>query len=126
MDYLVLSLLMFWVFRDAQFASTTILGLTFSFRALVAAPIARLFSAPLNFLLNRNFVFEGGKDSGAPRRYFTLAACCLVVMTLVFAFLDQYVSAPILHIVLKIVIDLAMYVINYRIQKAWVFPEGKE
>ena len=45
------------------------------------------------------------------------------VTTVVFAFLDQYVSTAFLHILLKIVIDVAMYVINYRIQKAWVFPQ---
>ena len=124
-DYLVLSLLMFWVFKGAENAQTWILGVPFSFRALVATPIARLFSAPVNFLLNRDYVFRGGKDRGAVARYIILAVCSLAATTLVFAFLDRYVGAPILHILLKIVIDVAMYFINYRIQKAWVFPETK-
>ncbi len=127
LEYLILSLLMFWVFRDSQEAYTVILGVTFSFRALVAKPIARLFSAPVNFLLNRNYVFEGGKDKGAVMRYIVLAVCALTVTTLVFAFLDHFIkeSAPALHILLSIVIDVLMYIVNYRIQKAWVFPEGK-
>ena len=125
-DYAVLSLLMFWVFADSQYSFTYILGIQFSFRALVAAPIARLCSAPVNFLLNRDYVFQSGKDKGAAGRYIVLAVCSLVVTTIVFAFLDQFVTAYFLHILLKIIIDVAMYVVNYRIQKAWVFPQKKE
>ena len=102
------------------------MGIQFSFRALVAAPIARLCSAPVNFLLSRNYVFRAGDDRGAVGRYIILAVCALAVTTVVFAFLDQYVSAAFLHILLKIVIDVAMYVINYRIQKAWVFPRKRK
>ena len=125
-DYAVLSLLMFWVFSDSAYSFTHILGVQFSFRALVAAPIARLCSAPVNFLLNRNYVFQADRDRGAAGRYFVLAVCALAVTTVVFAFLDQFVSAAFLHILLKIVIDVAMYIINYRIQKAWVFPQKRQ
>ncbi len=124
-DYAVLSLLMFWVFSDSAYSYTHILGVQFSFRALVAAPIARLCSAPVNFLLNRNYVFQAGYDRGAVGRYIILAVCALAVTTVVFAFLDQYVSTAFLHILLKIVIDVAMYIVNYRIQKAWVFPQHR-
>ncbi len=122
-DYAVLSLLMFWAFAGSEYSFINILGIQFSFRALVAAPIARLCSAPVNFLLNRIYVFQAGRDRGAVGRYIVLAVCALAVTTVVFAFLDQYVSTAFLHILLKIVIDVAMYVINYRIQKAWVFPQ---
>ena len=119
-DYAVLSLIMFWVFKDEP--DIMLLGIPFSFKALVATPIARLCSAPLNFLLNKNFVFQTKNAPGAVGRYIILAVCALVVTTLVFGFLDHYVHTAFLHILLKIVIDVAMYVINYRIQKAWVFP----
>ena len=110
------------MFAGSEYSYTHILGVQFSFRALVAAPIARLCSGPVNFLLNRNYVFRAGRDRSAVGRYIVLAVCALAVTTVVFAFLDQFVTAPFLHILLKIVIDVAMYVVNYRIQKAWVFP----
>ena len=122
-DYAVLSILMFIVFRDQP--DVTLLGIPFSFKALVATPIARLFSAPVNFLLNRDFVFKAGQDKTAVWRYIVLAVCSLVITTLVFGFLDHYVHVNVLHILLKIVIDVAMYMVNYRIQKAWVFPKKK-
>ena len=122
-DYLILSLMMFWVFKDEP--DITILGIPFSFKALVATPIARLCSAPVNFLLNKNYVFQSGNSRGAVGRYIILAVCSLVVTTFVFGFLDHYVHTDFLHILMKIVIDVAMYIINYRIQKAWVFPAEK-
>lgn len=120
-DYAVLSLLMFWVFKDKP--DITLLGIPFSFKALVATPIARLCSAPVNFLLNKSFVFGVKNSPGAVGRYIALAAACLVITTFVFGFLDHYVHANALHILLKIVIDTAMYIVNYRVQRAWVFKE---
>ena len=123
-DYAVLCLLMFWVFKDRP--DVTFLGIPFSFKALVAAPIARLCSAPVNFLLNKNFVFHAEKDRGAILRYAVLAFGAMAVTTLVFGFLDHWVRVNILHVLLKIVIDSAMYLVNFRVQKAWVFPETKK
>ena len=120
-DYAVLSLLMFWVFKDKP--DITLLGIPFSFKALVATPLARLCSAPVHFLLNRNFVFKSGAGKGAVRRYVILALASLAITTLLFGFLDHYVHANALHILLKIMIDTAMYVVNYRIQRGWVFKE---
>lgn len=121
-DYAVLSLLMFWVFKDRP--DITLLGIPFSFKALVATPIARLCSAPVNFLLNKKFVFGVKNSSGAVGRYIVLAVLCLVITTLLFGFLDHYVHTNVLHILLKIVIDTFMYIFNYRIQRGWVFKEN--
>lgn len=128
LDYAVLSALMFWVFKDSAKAYIAPLGIHFSFRALVAAPIARLVSAPVNYLLNRKYVFREKRDGRAVKRYFVLALCSLVITTLLFGFLDHFLSesAPVLHILLKIVIDVTMYFVNYRIQQRWVFSGRKE
>lgn len=122
LDTLLVALLMLWVFRDRE--KDVILNL-FQFRALVAVPLARLVSAPVNFCLNRRFVFRAEKKKNAVPRYVTLAVCSLAITTLVFAFLDKYVTIPFLHILLYVLVQAAMYIVNYRIQKAWVFPEKK-
>lgn len=123
LDYLILSLLMFWIFKDQP--DIVFLGIPFSVKALIAAPIARLFSAPVNYLLNKNFAFQAKSSKGSVKRYIILAACSLVITTLLFGWLDHYVNTAFLHILLKVVIDVAMYIVNYRIQKAWVFPAEK-
>ncbi len=123
-DYAVLSLMMFWVFREKP--DIALLGIPFSFKALVATPIARLCSAPVNFLMNKKFVFGAKNCPGAVGRYIALAVICLVVTTLLFGFLDHYVHTNVLHLLLKIVIDTAMYIVNYRVQRGWVFKEKRE
>ena len=128
-DYAILSLIMFYIFRGSYAeATTTILGIRFSFRALVAAPIARLFSAPVNFMLNKNYAFRIKESRGAVKRYIILAAACLVATTILFGFFDTFVHSNVLHILLKVVIDVGLYIFNYRIQRNWVFRSsaGKE
>ena len=122
LDTLLVGLLMLWVFKDR--GGEKIWGL-FEFRALVAVPLARLVSAPVNFYLNRKYVFQTGKDKGAIVRYVTLAVCSLIATTLVFAFLDKFVTIPVLHLVLYCLVQAVMYLVNYRIQRAWVFPQEK-
>ncbi|MBR4502210.1 MAG: bifunctional glycosyltransferase family 2/GtrA family protein [Clostridia bacterium] len=124
-DYAVLSLTMFWIFSGRAEDTILFLGIPFRFRALVAAPIARLCSAPVNYLLNRNFVFRAGRDRTAVKRYAILCVCSLVVTTLLFGFLDHFVNTAFLHILLKVVIDVAMYFVNYRFQQGWVFKKAR-
>lgn len=123
LDTGIVALLMYWLFKDQP--AIRFLGIDFAAKALLAAPIARLISAPVNFLLNRNFVFQVKESRGTAVRYITLAACSLVVTTLLFGYLDHFVNAAWLHIPLYILIQAAMYIINYRIQRAWVFPVKK-
>ena len=123
LELLIISVLMFWVFKGRETDQVVLLGIPFAFRALVATPIARVISAPVNYLMNMKYVFEKHGSGTSVRRYVILAVCSLVITTLLFAFLDHYLggSAPILHILLKIVIDVAMYLVNYRVQDRWVF-----
>ena len=90
---------------------------------LLATVIARVFSASLNFVLNKSLVFDIKKAKGAVWRYIVL---CIGVM------LVSGVTVSALHAltginstVIKMVVDLILFLINYRIQKAWVFPQEK-
>ena len=123
LDTGVVALLMYLVFKEQP--DICFLGIPFEPKALLAAPIARLISAPVNFLLNRSFVFQVKESKGAAGRYVILAACSLIVTTLLFGYLDHFVTAAWLHIPLYVLIQIAMYFVNYRIQQGWVFPEKR-
>ncbi|MBE5787570.1 MAG: glycosyltransferase [Clostridiales bacterium] len=123
LDTGIVALLMYWLFKDQP--DIRFLGIDFAAKALLAAPIARLISAPVNFLLNRNFVFQVKESKGAAQRYIVLAACSLVITTLLYGYLDHFVKAAWLHIPLYVVIQIAMYFVNYRFQQGWVFREKK-
>ncbi|NLD82650.1 MAG: glycosyltransferase [Clostridiales bacterium] len=90
---------------------------------LLATALARVVSAAMNFLLNKSLVFNIKKARGAVWKYIVL---CIGVM------LVSGVTVSALHAltginstVIKMVVDLILFLINYRIQKAWVFPQEK-
>ena len=123
-DYAVLSLLML-LWHDMDTVVLPVFGLLFSAKALIATPIARLCSAPCNFLLNKNFSFKVKESQGAAWRYAALALGVLIVTTLLFGWLNHFIPAHHegLSLLLKGAIDIVLYFVNYRIQRNWVFKE---
>jgi len=95
----------------------------FPFISLVlpATAIARLCSALFNYRVNRQFVFRLEKSRGALLRYVALAT--LVMLASAFL-VDATAHALGMDAGLaKIIVDSALFFINYRIMKAWVFPQ---
>lgn len=125
LDYCILSIIMFVFFKHDE-GTIVFLGMLFSERALIATPIARLFSSPVNFLLNKNFAFQVKESRGAAWRYAILAFAVLVITTLVFGWLNHFIpdSLSFFSVLLKMVIDILMYLLNYRIQQNWVFKSS--
>ena len=123
-DYAVLSLLML-LWHDMDTVVLPVFGLLFSAKALIATPIARLCSAPCNFLLNKNFSFKVKESQGAAWRYAALALGVLIITTLLFGWLNHFIPAHHegLSLLLKGAIDIVLYFVNYRIQRNWVFKE---
>lgn len=85
----------------------------------VATVAARVVSAGANFAVNRRRVF--GADSSAVRvvRYAVLAAgimCTSAAGTTVLAGVLGTPAVP-----TKVVVDLALFFVNYKLQHAWVF-----
>ena len=91
---------------------------------LPANAVARVCSATLNYRLNKSFVFQLKKSKDAPLRYLALCVAVLLTSSLLQALLGS--ALPWLNAtVLKAIIDTVLYFINYRIQKAWVFPSAE-
>ena len=87
---------------------------TFVFRGesrpevLAATALARLVSASANYLLNRHFVFRQGA-SYSVWRYAVLAVCTLLL------------SSEGVTTLLKAVVDVLLFVVNYQLCRKWVF-----
>ena len=89
-----------------------------------AAAVARIISSIANFTLNKNFVFNKGSKNGAFPRYLTL--CVLSLATSAISTDLIYRTLNIDKSIIKIVVDTLLYFVNYRVQKAWVFPHKKQ
>ena len=105
--------------------SATFAGLDFGTLTIAAATCAaRVVSGVVNFIINRHLVFGRG-DERAGVRYAVLWASCMCASALLVTALASAVPAvPALAV--KVVVDVALFFVNYRIQEAWVFTDGRE
>ncbi len=85
---------------------------------------ARIVSSVLNFILNKNMVFSIRECRGAAWRYVVLVIAAALVSSLaVGAFKLLFPAVPATWF--KIPVDLVLFVVNYRIQKDWVFKPAQ-
>jgi glycosyltransferase involved in cell wall biosynthesis len=89
------------------------------FRIFTATVIARIFSSFFNYWCNKKLVFQ---DPGAVHasilRYYLL---CVAVMFCSAGFVTLFSFLPVPNTLVKIVVDSILYLINYYIQKQFIF-----
>lgn len=87
--------------------------------------IARLVSAPCNFLMNRSFVFKF--KSNAASAAWKYAVLCLGILLLSAVGLEALMTLlnipDSLASLMKLIVDTVLYFLSYRIQNKWVFKE---
>ena len=124
-DILLFSLLKRWgLLADLELHTPWLRALSQSVEpVLLATVIARVVSATLNFLLNKNMVFKIRESKGAVLRYILL--CVGVMLVSGVAVSALHTLTGINSTLIKIVVDFLLFFVNYRVQRAWVFPETK-
>ena len=86
---------------------------------------ARVISSIVNFNINKKFVFKySEKGNGSLIRYFSLASFILSLNTLILLGLHSISGGSIY--LLKLVTELACFVISFTVQKLFVFKMKKE
>lgn len=96
-------------------------------REFLSTVIARVISAPCNFLLNKNFVFKAKESKKSFVRYVILAVGLLLASAVGVELLMKLLDfVPALASLVKIAVDLVLYLVSYRVQNSWVFQEEKE
>ena len=98
-------------------------------RELCATYGARIVSAVVNFLLNRNVVFQSTAAPGrSAARYAILAvAQAAVSAALVYAIRRLTGSSQLMETAIKVPVDVGLFLASYQIQKRWVFgPKAGE
>lgn len=89
--------------------------------AIAAATFAaRAMSGVANFCINRQLVFKRQAKSGAGVRYAILWVACMCASAGLVTALNV-VMPFVPPVVIKVVVDTALFFVNYRVQEAWVF-----
>lgn len=90
---------------------------------LLCTVIARVISATVNFLLNRNFVF--GKNGNAGKAFAKYVILCVGIMLLSAAGTWLLGLTGMSSTVAKLITDTILYFLSYRFQEQWVFKGEK-
>ena len=90
---------------------------------LAATAGARVVSSMFNFLLNRSAVFGTGSKVSVFKYYIL----CIVQM-LLSAFTVQYIHSLVKGgaVLIKLIVDLILFLLSFRIQQRWVFRPVKK
>ena len=117
-DQGVFALMEFVVLSRVGWAAASIQGLS--------TLVARLVSAPCNFLMNRSFVFRFKQNTAVTAlKYAALAISLLVLSWLGVALLGVLGMPRFLDNLSKLIIDTLLYFLSYRVQNKWIFREDK-
>lgn len=117
-DQGVFALMEFVVLSRVGWAAASIQGLS--------TLVARLVSAPCNFLMNRSFVFRFKQNTAVTAlKYAALAISLLVLSWLGVALLGMLGMPRFLDNLSKLIIDTLLYFLSYRVQNKWIFREDK-
>ena len=113
LDQAIFNLLNLLVFANGNKKDASII--------LLCTVIARVISATVNFLVNRNLVFGSKGNAGkAFARYVALSVCIMLLSAggtwlLVLTGLSSTLA--------KLITDTLLYFVSYRVQQQWVFKE---
>ncbi|MBR6165605.1 MAG: bifunctional glycosyltransferase family 2/GtrA family protein [Clostridia bacterium] len=120
-DQILFNVLRSWLFPMLGLKVNNTISLGFmADNTSLANYTARLFSAILNFRLNKDLVFKVKAKKGTAWRYAVTAAAILLMSTLCIKFAGLIGISP---WIAKILADTLLYFASYRIQQNWVFKE---
>ncbi|MDR2505556.1 MAG: GtrA family protein [Oscillospiraceae bacterium] len=80
--------------------------------------IARIISSTVNFLLNRSVVFRSKERLKAAVKYYLLVLVNALIGSLIVNLLKAY---DITAVYAKLIIDVILFMVNYVIQRAFIF-----
>lgn len=102
---------------------TYLLPSSLQWNVVFATVLARIVSGGINFLINRKVIFKNnGKAQKQAIRFMILFFCIMCASTI---FVSLLSFLPIQVTVIKAIVDLLLWSVNYIFQRKWVFKESK-
>ena len=90
---------------------------------IVSTICARVISSFINFIFNKNITFDG-KGKNTMIKYYVL--CIIQMMVSGILVQNLYSKVKIGATLIKLVVDIFIFMVNFYIQKKWIFKEKKD
>lgn len=95
---------------------------------LLSTVIARVISSVLNFTLNKKLVFKSDTPLALSLiKYYTLALPTMLISAFGTGIISTLLQIPensFAVTLIKLVVDTLLFIVNFRIQKRWIFKKG--
>ena len=115
------------VFNLMDYVLLPLLAIGGDLKASLAVVIARCISAPCNFLMNRNLVFNFKENTGRTAIRYALLAVGIMIAGAGSVWVLKLLGLPsVLDWLAKLIVDVLLYLVSYRVQDKWVFAPEKE
>ena len=102
---------------------TYILPSSLLWNVVFATLLARTVSGGINFLINRKMIFKN--EAKAKKQALRFIILFFIIMCLSTVLVSALSFIPIPVTLIKAVIDLLLWTVNYTVQRKWVFKESK-
>lgn len=102
---------------------TYLLPAALHWNVALATVMARIISGGIDFLINRRVIF---KNDGKVRRQavrFIILLFCIMCTSSISVSLLSFLPVPVT--LMKVIVDLLLWSVNYIVQRKWVFKESK-
>ncbi len=101
---------------------TYLLPVSTQWSVVLATLMARVVSGSMNFLINRRMIFDNsGKAKRQALRFFILFFCIMCASSVIVSLLS---FIPVPATLIKAIVDLILWAVNYTVQRKWVFKEN--
>jgi glycosyltransferase involved in cell wall biosynthesis len=96
-----------------------------NYSVFVCTAAARVISSTLNFIINRRIFDSKGKMSSTVIKYIITATITMCLSATIVHILRELINvdAAILQTLMKVVVDIVLFFLNFRAQRMWVFKE---
>ncbi len=102
---------------------TYLLPSSLMWNVVFATLLARVVSGGINFLINRKMIFKN--DAKAKNQALRFVILFFIIMCLSTVLVSSLSFIPVPVTIIKAVIDLMLWTVNYTVQRKWVFKESK-
>ncbi len=98
---------------------TYLLPSSFAWNVALATLMARIISGAINFCINKKVIFSDSKRAKRQAVRFIILFFCIMCASTVFVSFLSFLPIPVTLI--KAIIDLLLWTVNYNVQRRWVF-----